>query len=190
MLWLALREIGKSHVLETLRVLHFAPETCLRSRFQRMFLDYQTADLDATGVDHQVDLCNLPFPDGSFDLIMACHVMEHIREDHEALKNIKRVLSENGLAILPVPIIAEHTIEYSEPNPLEHYHVRAPGFDFYERYWNIFPKVQIFSSRDFDQRFQLWTYEDRTRFPTPAMPLRPAMTGERHEDFLPVCHMR
>ena len=155
MLWLALREIGKSHVLETLRVLHFAPETCLRSRFQRMFLDYQTADLDATGVDHQVDLCNLPFPDGSFDLIMACHVMEHIREDHEALKNIKRVLSENGLAILPVPIIAEHTIEYSEPNPLEHYHVRAPGFDFYERYWNIFPRVQIFSSRDFDQRFQL-----------------------------------
>ncbi len=171
-----------------MRVLHLAPESFFRKRFAAMFGSYTTADLNPFRVDYQIDLTQpLPFAPGSFDLIYASHVLEHIQQDEVALANIRLLLSPAGIAILPVPILAESTIEYPAPNPAEEGHVRAPGRDYYQRYKKYFSSVRLFSSTDFDDRFQVFIFEDRSHWPTPDMPLRPAMQGERFPDTIPVC---
>jgi SAM-dependent methyltransferase len=170
-------------------MLHVAPEKFLSSVFSTQFSTYETADLFMKGVDHSVDLTRLPFPDATYDVIFASHVLEHISDDQRAVSEIRRVLRPGGIAILPVPIVCEKTIEYPEPNPLEAGHVRAPGPDYFERYRDYFGKVSVSSSADYPERYQLFVYEDRTCWPTKECPLRPPMPGERHSDFVPVCYV-
>jgi hypothetical protein len=115
-------------------------------------------------------------------------VLEHIRCDKQAIAEIRRVLKPNGMAVLPVPLVAENTIEYPEPNPYEAYHVRAPGLDYFDRYQPFFSRIVKFSSDSLPNRHQLFLYEDRSRWPTKNCPLRPPMKGEKHIDIVPVCY--
>jgi predicted SAM-dependent methyltransferase len=175
--------------LSQLRVLHMAPEPFFEARLRRQCRSYITADISGKNVDIREDLTKLSFPSDSFDLVYASHVLEHIQDDWSALHEIRRVLSVGGIAILPVPIIAEATVEYGAPNPREVFHVRAPGIDYFDRYRAVFKRVQIFESASFDSRFQVWIHEDRSRLPSPRMPKRPPMTGRRHSDYIPVCYV-
>jgi ubiquinone/menaquinone biosynthesis C-methylase UbiE len=49
----------------------------------------------------------LPFPDSSFDMVYSSHVLEHIPDQEKALKEIFRVLKNNGLHFCVVPTRAE-----------------------------------------------------------------------------------
>jgi ubiquinone/menaquinone biosynthesis C-methylase UbiE len=51
----------------------------------------------------QADLTKLPFPDGTFDVITALDVVEHIREDEGALREVNRVLRPGGVLLVSVP---------------------------------------------------------------------------------------
>jgi SAM-dependent methyltransferase len=172
-----------------LRMLHIAPEPFFREYFSRRFGRYETADLSMAGVDYQVDLTKLPFENETYDVVFASHVLEHIRDDEQALSEIRRILRPNGMAILPVPIVAQETVEYPEPNPSEAYHVRAPGLDYFKRYERHFARVVRFGSDLLPAKHQPFIYEDRTRWPSKESPLRPAMRGERHADVVPVCYV-
>ncbi|HEU6449228.1 MAG TPA: class I SAM-dependent methyltransferase [Verrucomicrobiae bacterium] len=169
-------------------MLHFAPEPFLRNFFSSRFGKYETADLCMRGVDYHVDIQRLPFNDASYDFIYASHVLEHIPDDRKAIHEIRRVLKPNGIAVLPVPVVCEKTIEYSEPNPLEADHVRAPGFDYFDKYKQRFQHVDLHTSDKQPEQFQLFIYEDRSIWPTRECPLRPPMHGERHVDVVPVCY--
>jgi len=52
---------------------------------------------------HLGDLCHLPFPDRSFDLVMATDIVEHIADDAAALREIRRVLKPRGHLLATVP---------------------------------------------------------------------------------------
>ncbi len=169
-----------------MKMLHFAPEKMFSEFFSAQFGDYETADLSMEGVDYKVDLQCMPFADSSYDFVFASHVLEHIPDDIEAMKEIYRILRPGGIAVLPVPIVAVETVEYPEPNPEEEYHCRAPGVDYMERFSQVFREVKVFSSDMFDDKYQLYVYEDRTRS-REHVPLRPVMSGRKHKDFVPVC---
>jgi SAM-dependent methyltransferase len=51
----------------------------------------------------EADLCALPFPDGSFDVVLATDIVEHIDDDRRALTEIARALAPGGYAVLTVP---------------------------------------------------------------------------------------
>lgn len=172
-----------------LKILHVAPEAFFRAYFSKKFGQYETADLSMKGVDHNVDLQQLTFKDNSYDFVFASHVLEHIPDDEKAISEIRRILRPGGIAILPVPIVAETTVEYPEPNPHETYHVRAPGTDYFERYERHFSRVEKFASDSLPEKYQLFIFEDRRHWPTKECPLRPAMQGERHVDIVPVCYV-
>jgi SAM-dependent methyltransferase len=172
-----------------MKMLHFAPEKSLQALFSRRFGKYETADLFMKGVDHKVDIRALPFADQAYDLVFASHVLEHIADDGKAIHEIRRILKPNGIAILPVPVVTDKTIEYPEPNPREAGHVRAPGLDYFERYGRYFNRVEILASDSLPEKYQLFIYEDRSVWPTAECPLRPPMQGERHSDFVPVCYV-
>jgi SAM-dependent methyltransferase len=49
------------------------------------------------------DATNLPFPDGSFDAIIAAEILEHVPRDGAALAEIARVLRPGGRVAVTVP---------------------------------------------------------------------------------------
>lgn len=154
-----------------LKILHFAPERFFRKRLSAISRTYSTADIDRPDVDHVVDVQALPFEDGSFDVVYASHVMEHVENEALGISEVFRVLRPGGTAILPVPIVREVTEEYDAPRPEESMHWRAPGKDYFDRLRSIFPEVQVFDSGMFDERYQPWVLEP----------------GKKTSDYVPVC---
>jgi SAM-dependent methyltransferase len=187
--FLVMKQLLGARDTSKLRMLHFAPEPCFRHLFPEKFGRYESADLHMTDVDHKVDLLQLPFPDATYDFVYASHVLEHIRDDERAISELRRILRPGGIAILPVPVVAEKTIEYPEASPREGYHVRAVGFDYFDRYERYFSKVDRIGSDALPSRFQPFIYEDRTVYPTEICPWRPPMPGEKHVDVVPVCYV-
>lgn len=185
--YLVLKKLAEKNDFSQMSILHFAPERFFRKYFRNIFKEYTSADLFMDDVDYKADLLNLPFKDGKYDIVFASHVLEHIRDDNTALSEIRRVLKTNGIAILPVPIVANKTAEYPEPNPHEAGHVRAPGSDYFERYAKHFTKVEKYDSNQFPAKYQTFIYEDRTCWPNKNMPLRLSMEGDKHYDIVPVC---
>jgi len=170
-------------------MLHFAPEAFLRDFFSKQFCKYETADLHMGDVDHKVDLQSLPFADSTYDFVFASHVLEHISNDRKAIQEIRRILKPNGLAMLPVPLVSINTVEYTEPNPNEYCHVRAPGFDYFDRYTPYFSRVKQYASDALPEKYQLFIYEDRSKWQPVESPFQSALEGERHIDIVPVCYV-
>lgn len=49
------------------------------------------------------DISNLPYRDNSFDLICALDVLEHLKDDQIAIKEMSRILSKGGNLIITTP---------------------------------------------------------------------------------------
>lgn len=185
----ALEEFFLTYDCRGKAAIHFAPESHLSRYIRPRFAIYHTADLNPEGVDFRADLRDLPFGDRSYDFLYASHVLEHIDDDQRALSEIRRVLRPGGVAILPVPIIGAKTVEYPYPSPAEAFHVRAPGLDYFDRYVAGFNRVEVKSSPDYPERFQLYIYENRASFPRETMPFRPVVEGYKHLDYVPICQL-
>jgi SAM-dependent methyltransferase len=86
------------------KLLHVAPEQCFLGRFRKMKnLEYVTADIESPIADVKLDVQEMPFEDGHFDMVLCNHVLEHVPDDRKAMREIKRVLKPDGLAIMQVP---------------------------------------------------------------------------------------
>jgi SAM-dependent methyltransferase len=86
-------------------VLHFAPEANLRRRIgEQAPVRYVGADLRPQSPDvRRIDATAIPFPDASFDFLIANHVLEHIPDYRRALSEFHRVLKPGGRAVLQTP---------------------------------------------------------------------------------------
>ena len=51
----------------------------------------------------RADLLDLPFPDASFDRVIAAEVLEHVPDDGRAMAELARVLKPGGRAVVTVP---------------------------------------------------------------------------------------
>jgi len=49
------------------------------------------------------DVCDLPFPAGGFDLVLATDLIEHVDDDERALAEITRILKPSGAKLITVP---------------------------------------------------------------------------------------
>jgi SAM-dependent methyltransferase len=87
-----------------LSVLHIAPERSLRRELESIpDLDYVTGDLYAEGVTVKVDVTDIAFAAGTFDVVLCSHVLEHVTEDVKAMRELARVLKADGWALINVP---------------------------------------------------------------------------------------
>jgi SAM-dependent methyltransferase len=136
-MWPVLAHLGAVNPSWT--VLHIAPEKCLQQHLADCFKVYITGDLNRLDVDMPgLDLCRMRFADDAIDMVIACHVLEHIERDDEAVREVHRVLRPGGVAILPVPFFPGETVEYGEPRVDEMGHWRRPGLDYLDRYREVF----------------------------------------------------
>jgi SAM-dependent methyltransferase len=126
-------------------ILHFAPEKriagLVAAQNPRRHIQ---ADLKPTRLDiERIDMQEIPYPDESFDLVIANHVLEHVSDDLLALQELRRVLKVNGHAILQTPFSSKvHNTWYDrgiddDESRLQAYgqedHVRLFGKDIFDR---------------------------------------------------------
>jgi SAM-dependent methyltransferase len=125
-------------------VLHFAPEWGPERSFRAdpRVGRYITVDLHAPGVDVRCDITALDFEDESFDVVVCSHVLEHVRDDRAALKELHRVLRPGGVAYIQVPydsdVPTDEDPSVTDPHERERRfgqfdHIRMYGRDLVER---------------------------------------------------------
>jgi len=130
------------------KVLHFAPEQAFYKRFRKQKnLDYTTTDLYSPLADVKADICNLPFKDNEYDLILCNHVLEHIPDDTKAMEELYRVLKPGGMGIFQIPqdLKRETTFEdntITDPKERaaifgQYDHVRVYGRDYFDKLRSI-----------------------------------------------------
>lgn len=138
-LWLFLNEkkqdlFKQDLCTEKLTLLHWAPEQCLSSRLKKVsHLNYIKADIDRPDDKEilKLDITHIDLPDNSVDIVVCCHVLEHIPDDHKAMTEVFRVLKPGGSAIFMVPIYINLTQtfeDFSITNP----DLRMKYFDQYD----------------------------------------------------------
>ncbi len=151
LLWLYLQNETDFFSAEK-KVLHFAPEQCFLKRFRNLKnIDYTTTDLLSPIADVKADICNLPFEDNSYDIILCNHVLEHIPDDTKAMQELYRVMKTGGYGIFQIPqdLNRETTFEDNSITDKkerakifgQYDHVRVYGRDYFDKLRSIGFKV-------------------------------------------------
>jgi ubiquinone/menaquinone biosynthesis C-methylase UbiE len=65
---------------------------------------YVTADLESPLADMHFDIQQIPLEDGSKDVVIANHIMEHVEDDGKALGELYRILRRGGWGVILSPI--------------------------------------------------------------------------------------
>jgi len=104
LMWLYLKDHSDFFTAEDLKVLHIAPEQCFHKRFkEQKNIDYLTADLVSPIADMHFDLHQIPLEDNRFDVVFCNHVMEHVDDALQCMKELYRVMKPGAWAIMQVP---------------------------------------------------------------------------------------
>lgn len=145
-LYMYMETYGILRGLAGMRILHFAPERMLsRKLVAANPREYTRCDLFPKDPDtRKVNVEDMPFPDGSFDLVIANHILEHVDNVERALAEIRRVLVREGRAILQTPFSPVLQATWCDPGitspeaRLQAYgqedHVRLFGRDIFDRF--------------------------------------------------------
>ena len=119
LLWLWLvreSDIGRG-AMALPKMLHIAPEVALMRKFKKMYAStpdrYVTADLESPLADMHFDVQQIPLEAESFDAIICNHIMEHVEDDHKALRELYRIMRRGGWGVIlsPVELEREKTFE-------------------------------------------------------------------------------
>ncbi|GGW23207.1 SAM-dependent methyltransferase [Arenibacter certesii] len=151
LLWLYLKN-ETDFFKKRLKVLHFAPEQAFYKRFGKLEnLDYTTTDLESPLADITADICDLPFQDNTYDVVLCNHVLEHIQDDTQAMKELYRILKPGGWGIFQIPqdLKRAHTFEDNTITDRkerakifgQYDHVRIYGRDYFDKLRTIGFKV-------------------------------------------------
>lgn len=126
------------------QLLHFAPENSLEKIFrQSANIEYLSADLDSHRAMAKIDMTNIQYSENSFSVILCSHVLEHIPEDIKAMKELYRVLSNDGWAILQVPL------DNNRESTFEDFSITSP--EERQKYFGRFDHCRLYG-RDYKDR--------------------------------------
>lgn len=119
---------------EPVKILYFAPEPHFlkllhnNKNLKIVFTDYAPLAISNVSPPKFVaDIHSLPLPNETFDAVICIHVLEHVKDDIAALKELHRILKPNGELLLMVPFMMDQTetIEYGAPRTDIFDHVRG-----------------------------------------------------------------
>lgn len=127
------------------RLLEVAPTHTVERLATELGYRYTSIDLKSPRARTHADLCNLPFADETFDVVVCFHVLEHIPADGEAAAELVRVADAAGEAVVVVPWDPGRPDTFEDPDadPADYErlygqsdHVRIYGRDAPDRWAN------------------------------------------------------
>lgn len=141
LMWLYLRDESNFFTQDQLNVLHIAPEQCFHKRFKKQKnLNYLTGDLVSPLADMHFDLHAIPLEDNRFDVVFCNHVLEHVDDALQCMRELHRVMKPGGWGIMQVPQDLSREETYEDPSIVtpeereKHFwqkdHVRLFGRDY------------------------------------------------------------
>jgi hypothetical protein len=100
---------------------------------------------------NSIDIQNIDRPDKSYDVVICNHVLEHVKDDVKALRELMRIVSDKGFLQLsvPDPFRRSLTTDWGYPDWGQHGHYRLYGKDMEEKFQQAFSseieKLKVFS---------------------------------------------
>lgn len=171
LMWYYLKNHSNFFSANNIELLHIAPEQCFHGKFKKQKnLNYTTGDLESPIADLHFDLHNIPLEENSFDVIFCNHVLEHVEDDHQCMKELYRIMKKGGWGIFQVPIDYNRDETYEDASIISekdrelHFwqkdHLRLYGKDYPIKLQNVGFDVEIFNYHEhiakdsnIDQRF-------------------------------------
>jgi SAM-dependent methyltransferase len=143
LMWLFLKN-KTTFFTDKIKLLHIAPEHCFINRFEALpNVENITADIESPLAKVKMDVHHIPFEENTFDVIFCNHVLEHVDNDIQAMKEMLRVLKPGGWAILQSPIDPSRTVTFEDVSITDSSererihgqddHMRTYGLDYGER---------------------------------------------------------
>jgi SAM-dependent methyltransferase len=131
-------ELGPKR-LRTLRCLQFSPDPTVDRHW------FRTREISVFGRSNSLDLQQIDRPDGSYDVIVCNHVLEHVPDYRAALRELSRILSARGFLFLsfPDPYHVERTTDWGYPDPKLHDHYRHFGRDVEDVFRQELPDCHV-----------------------------------------------
>ena len=129
------------------RILHIAPEVCLMRKLRKHYDGhpglYLTADLESPLADMHFDVQHIPLEDDFTDVVICNHILEHVEDDRQALRELHRILKPGGWGIVLSPMDSSRKETFEDDtitDPAERTHVfgqydhrRIYGRDYADR---------------------------------------------------------
>lgn len=143
LLWLYLKN-ETQFFSKPIKLLHFAPEQAFYNRFKKIDnIEYTTTDIESPLADVKADICNLPFEDNTYDVILCNHVLEHIKDDKKAMEELYRVMKPGGWGIFQIPQDIQRATTFEDDSIVDrkeraaifgqYDHVRVYGLDYFNK---------------------------------------------------------
>src|SRR5205085_678770 len=84
------------------------------------------------------------YADESIDMFLCSHVLEHVSEDHKALRELYRILKDDGFGVVLVPLVSN--VEETHEDPA----IDTPELRW--KYYGLDDHVRQYGKRDFVNR--------------------------------------
>lgn len=155
------------------KLLHIAPESNLSEYLMKHTnVEYTAGDKRCKGYTYpdyvqDVDIMNLhDIADNTYDVLVCNHVLEHVPDDIVAMKELRRVIKPDGIAILQVPYAQKLEKTFEDKTILtpearfeaygQNDHVRLYGMDYKDRLESAGFRVKISEmSKDYPAKYGL-----------------------------------
>lgn len=102
-------------------------------------------EVSVYGGNNSLDLQAIDRAAESYDMVICNHILEHVRDDSQAFREIMRILKPDGFLqfSVPNPITRTVTEDWGYPKPELHHHYRIYDRDVVQRFTEAQPEVDI-----------------------------------------------
>jgi len=121
---------------------------------------FRSVEVSEYGGENSLDLQAIDRPDAAYDLVICNHVLEHVADDRQGLRELLRITRPEGFVQLtvPSPYTRARTVDWGKPDPRAHGHYRGYGRDFLARFGQARPDAQLLEVEVFDPVTAAGTY--------------------------------
>lgn len=138
--------LEKGYLKQNHLVLDFSPSRALFRKLKKnKSIQYFSTDYENEFLaDYRFDITNINAENGKFDLIMCYHILEHIEDDEQAMRELFRVLKIGGTALIQTPF--KQGDIYEDPS------IKTPEARL--KYFGQDDHVRIYSVQSLNERLQ------------------------------------
>lgn len=122
------------------RLIRFSPDPIVDDAW------FASAEVSIFEGENPLDIQSIARADGAYDVVICSHVLEHVQDDAQAIRELARILSPDGFLILAVPRAEKSKLsdDWGFADPTRNLHYRGYGTDFDARLGALVSPAHVF----------------------------------------------